>query len=192
MTRLTDQAHEIIAAVLQPGETAVDATAGNGHDTLFLCQTVGPAGKVYALDIQQGALDQAAELLQQVGFSNCEFVCGDHSLLEELVPAGCQQKTGAIMFNLGYLPGGDHCQITKTDTTLAAIEAALLLLRSGGILTVLAYPGHAGGDSETKAVAEYFSQLEESAFQTNVIYARSESTSAPRLFVAKKRGSESR
>lgn len=190
MTRLTDQAHQLIAAVLQLGETAIDATAGNGHDTLFLCQAVGPAGKVYALDIQQAALDQAAELLQQAGFSNCEFVCGNHSQLKELVPADCPQKTAAIMFNLGYLPGGDHCQITKTDSTLPAIEAALLLLRPGGILTVLAYPGHPGGDSETTAVAERFKQLEASGYETEVIYAQSESVSAPRLFVAKKGGSK--
>ncbi|WP_339733082.1 class I SAM-dependent methyltransferase [uncultured Gimesia sp.] len=188
MTRLTDQAHELIAAVLQPGETAIDATAGNGHDTLFLCQTVGQTGKVFALDIQQAALDQAAELLQQAGISNGELICCDHSSLGNIIPETYLERIGTIMFNLGYLPGGDHCQITKTDSTLAAIEAALLLLRPGGILTVLAYPGHPGGDSESQAVAERFSQLETSGYESEVIHARSESTSAPRLFVVKKRG----
>ncbi|MCA9014121.1 MAG: methyltransferase domain-containing protein [Planctomycetaceae bacterium] len=187
MTRLTDQAHEFIAAVLQPGEIAVDATAGNGHDTLFLCQTVGQAGKVFALDIQQAALDQAADLLQQAGISHCELLCCDHRHLGELVPADYRQRIGAIMFNLGYLPGGDHRQITQTDSTLAAIEAALQLLRPGGILTVLAYPGHPGGDSETMSVSECFNRLEKSAYETRIVYARSESVSAPRLFVVKKR-----
>ncbi|QDT43942.1 arsenite S-adenosylmethyltransferase [Gimesia alba] len=186
MTRLTDRAHQLIAAVLQPGETAVDATAGNGHDTLFLCQTVGPAGQVYAFDIQQVALNQAAELLHQSGYTNCELVCCDHSLLREMIPEEYQGRIGAIMFNLGYLPGGDHSQITQTDSTLTAIEAALLLLRPGGILTVMAYPGHAGGDSEMTAVAKRFRQLEESHFKIEVILARSESTSAPRLLVAQK------
>ncbi|QDV52052.1 class I SAM-dependent methyltransferase [Gimesia fumaroli] len=187
MTRLTDRAHQLIAAELQAGETAVDATAGNGHDTLFLCQRVGPAGQVYAFDIQQVALKQAAELLHQSGFSNCELICSDHSQLKNLIPEDAQGRIGAIMFNLGYLPGGDHSQITQTDSTLAAIEAALLLLRAGGILTVMAYPGHEGGDSEMTVVAERFRLLDESHFKTEVILARSESTSAPRLFVARKR-----
>ena len=34
-------AQDILKQILQPGDTAIDATMGNGHDTAFLCETVG-------------------------------------------------------------------------------------------------------------------------------------------------------
>ncbi len=187
MTRLTDQAHELIAAVLQSGETAIDATAGNGHDSLFLCQKVGLEGSVYALDIQQRALDQTAARLKNAGCSQFKLVCCDHGQLSKMIPSDCHQKIGAIMFNLGYLPGGDHTKITQRDSTLAGIESALALLRPGGILTILAYPGHPGGDEETKAVSVQLSHLSSENYSTEIRFAQSESDSAPRLFVVKKR-----
>ncbi|MFH1301173.1 MAG: class I SAM-dependent methyltransferase [Planctomycetota bacterium] len=186
MTRLTDQAHELITIILQQGETAIDATAGNGHDTLFLCQTVGPAGRVFALDIQQAALDQTASALERAGFSNCELLCCDHSQLGEIISADLLQQIGAIMFNLGYLPGGDHTKITQQHSTLTALKASLNLLRSGGILTILAYPGHPGGAEETAAVSDLLARLDPAAYAKEVIFALSESASAPRLFVVRK------
>lgn len=186
MTRLTDQAQELIATVLHSGETAIDATAGNGHDSLFLCQTVGPTGSVYALDIQQMALDQTADRLQQSGFDNFKLMCCDHSQLSQTIPSDCHQEIGTIMFNLGYLPGGDHTKITQQQSTIAGIEAALSLLRSGGILTVLAYPGHPGGAAETEAVSVLLNQLDTPRYIVKVLFAQSESALAPRLFIVKK------
>lgn len=186
MTRLTDQAHALIRPVLAPGEIAIDATAGNGYDTRFLCQTVGSTGSVYALDIQQKALDQTADQLAQAGFTNCKLVCQDHSQLAEIIPANCQHHVGAIMFNLGYLPGGDHSKITQQYSTLVAIKAAACLLRPGGILTILAYPGHAGGAAETTSVCKWTEELDQKQFTAKIIFAASESTHAPRLFVIRK------
>lgn len=190
MTRLTEQAHATISTVLKVGEIAVDATAGNGHDTLFLCQTVGSAGSVYALDIQQEALDQTANRLQTADYHNYHLICCNHSQLMELIPEHCHQQIGAIMFNLGYLPGGDHEMITKSKSTLAAIHAALELLRPQGILTILAYPGHKGGSVETKAVSELLAQVDNSKFITEMFSAQSESENAPRLFVVRKTNHE--
>ncbi|QDU51520.1 class I SAM-dependent methyltransferase [Gimesia panareensis] len=186
MTRLTDQAHELISQVLHPGETAVDATAGNGHDTCFLCQTVGPTGRVYAIDVQLAALDQTAALLAESGCFQCELICSDHSLFNEIIPAEHRGATGAIMFNLGYLPGGDHSLITQRASTLKALEAAIDYLRPGGILTILAYPGHPGGDTETAAIREWLDQLSATDFETETIQARSDSAAAPCLLIARK------
>ncbi len=105
---LTRLAHELLRAQLCPGDIAIDATAGNGHDTLFLAQAVGLCGKV-----------------------------------------------AAVTFNLGYLPGADHATTTGTNSTLEALEQALTLLRPGGALSVLAYPGHRGGQEEAQAVAAW-------------------------------------
>ena len=186
MTRLTDQAHALITSVLQTGEIAIDATAGNGHDTLFLCQTVGPTGRVFAVDIQQAALDQTTVQLEQAALSNCTFKCGNHSQLSEMIPAEFHQRIGAIMFNLGNLPGGDHTKITQQHSTQAAVKASLNLLRPGGILTILAYPGHPGGAAETEAVSDLLAGLERTEYATELILAKTESTSAPRLFVLRK------
>jgi hypothetical protein len=38
--------------VLQPGDVAVDATCGNGHDSLFMAQAIGPTGELHAVDVQ--------------------------------------------------------------------------------------------------------------------------------------------
>ena len=183
MTRLTDQAHARISDILRAGETAIDATAGNGHDTCFLCQTVGPTGHVYAIDIQESALEQTAVQLAEADCFHCELICCDHSLLAEIVPAEHQGATGAIMFNLGYLPGGDHSLITQEATTVKALDAAIDYLRPGGILTILAYPGHPGGEAETGAIVEWMNQLPASEFKTETILARSSAPTAPRLLI---------
>jgi ubiquinone/menaquinone biosynthesis C-methylase UbiE len=69
MTKLSlvQQAHQAVEAVLKPGDITIDATVGNGHDTLFLATRVGATGKVYGFDIQQEALDSAYQRLQQAG-----------------------------------------------------------------------------------------------------------------------------
>lgn len=189
MTRLTDHAHELISAVLHPGETAIDATAGNGHDTCFLCQAVGPSGRVYAIDIQETALNQTAELLTEANCFQCELICCNHSQLHEVIPSACLNATGAIMFNLGYLPGGDHSLITQQSSTLTALKAAKEFLRPGGIMTILAYPGHPGGEEETAAIDQWLNQLSAIEYQTETINARSTSAAAPCLFVIRKQAS---
>ncbi|HCO26254.1 MAG: 16S rRNA (cytosine(1402)-N(4))-methyltransferase [Gimesia sp.] len=186
MMRLTDQAHALISQVFQPGETAVDATAGNGHDTRFLCELAGKSGKVFAIDIQQQALDQTAVMLQELEYHNFELICGNHRLISELIPTQYQGRIGAVMFNLGYLPGGDHNLITQQSSTLTALKAAKEFLRPGGIMTILAYPGHPGGDEETVAIDQWLSQLSVIEYQTETIHAHSASAAAPCLFVLRK------
>ncbi len=149
MKRPTAQAHEEVAAVLRPGDVAVDATAGNGHDTCFLAGRVGPAGRVVAFDIQPEALAATRQRLGEAGLADrVELFEESHAAMARRVAPG----VGAVMFNLGYLPGGDHGLITRTQETLAALESAAGLLRSGGVLTVVCYPGHSGGDEEAAAV----------------------------------------
>lgn len=150
MRRPTQQAHEAVAAVLRPGDLAVDATAGNGHDTCFLAEGVGPGGRVVAFDIQAEAVEATRRRLREAGLDERVEVLGEsHARIAGRVPAG----VGAVMFNLGYLPGGDHGIITRTAETLEALEAAAGLLRPGGVLTVVCYPGHPGGEEEAAAVA---------------------------------------
>lgn len=150
-------AHEWVSRVVQQGDTVVDATAGNGHDSLFLARLVGTEGRVHIFDIQQQALDSTRDRLDQHGCLDGRIklhLCS-HNLMREHV----DNPPKAIMFNLGYLPGGDKAIISKTETTLQALEAALTLLAKGGLLTVVCYPGHEGGHQEAKAVKDLMSVL---------------------------------
>jgi len=155
MPRLTETAHAAVRAVLGPGETAVDATAGNGHDTAFLAGLVGPGGRVFAFDVQSEALDRTAARLRAAGLTNVVLLRRDHADLAAALPADCEGRVGAVMFNLGYLPGGDKSLKTRAESSRAAVAAALGLVRPGGVVTVVAYPSHPGGADEAAAVRRF-------------------------------------
>lgn len=147
--RATAWAHEIVAGAVKSGDLVVDATAGNGHDTVFLAGLVGEDGRVVAIDVQAAAIESARARVAAAGLSaRVEFFQESHAMLALRV----DREVGAVMFNLGYLPGADHAVITCADETLAALEASRSVLRPGGLLAVVCYPGHAGGDEEAAAV----------------------------------------
>jgi ubiquinone/menaquinone biosynthesis C-methylase UbiE len=151
--RPTARAHREIAAVVREGDLVVDATAGNGHDTLFLAKLVGETGSVVAFDVQAQAIASTRERLGAEGLlERVKLVHGSHGTIAEHAAAG---NVAAVMFNLGYLPGGDHGVITRTEETLRALDGALGVLRPGGILTIVCYPGHEGGDAESAAVTAW-------------------------------------
>lgn len=180
--KLTDQAHAAIRDVLRPGGIAIDATAGNGHDTLFLAETVGSTGVVFALDVQREALAQTATRLQTAGHEHVQLIQAGHETLMQAIPGTHHKRIDAVMFNLGYLPGGDKTRMTQANTTCIAINAALKLLKAGGMLTVLAYPGHAGGAAEAELVAKLL--IEASGVELSTMVGPRPEIS-PRLFVAR-------
>lgn len=133
----------------------VDATLGNGHDALFLARLVGPEGLVIGFDLQQAAVDASRERLEAEDITWYEFHCCGHEELSEKTGA----DVGAVMFNLGYLPNADKKLITTAKTTLFALEAAMLCLRVGGVITVMCYSGHEGGEHESASVVKFVSAL---------------------------------
>lgn len=159
MLPLTAQAHQRIQNVLQPGDWAIDATCGNGADTLFLAKTVGSTGRVLAIDLQPAAIERSQHLIQKAELKNVDFCCDSHAKLKKLTPTAWHSRVAAIMFNLGYLPGGDRSVITQPESTISALTAALPLLRSGGVLSVMIYPGHPGGEAELTAVREWLNSV---------------------------------
>lgn len=146
---------------LRPGDVVLDATAGNGHDTVFLARRVGPEGHVYAMDVQAEAMQETGRRLAEAGIPDrCVTLChAGHETMARWVTSDHAGRLSAVMFNLGYLPGSDKTVITQTETTLQAVNAALALLRPGGLLTVAVYPGHDGGAQEQRALAEWGSTL---------------------------------
>ncbi len=154
---LTEQAKRWIAARLHPGDGAIDATVGNGHDTLFLASRVGEDGRVFAFDVQAEAIDRARRRLRQAGLEHrvCWYLQG-HQHLADAIPVAWKSRLRAAMFNLGYLPGGDKRRITQSDTTVPALEQAIDLVSPGGRITVIAYTGHPGGGEEADNVRSWF------------------------------------
>lgn len=151
----TELLHTLFRQHISPGDLVIDATAGNGYDTLFLAEAVGRSGKVIAIDIQEQAISATRKRLEDAGMSErITLHLGTHADLRDLVASG---STSAIIFNLGYLPGGDRSVITRAEETLPALDCAVEALRLGGVLAVICYPGHPGGDTEAIAVENFIS-----------------------------------
>ncbi|MGE7695344.1 class I SAM-dependent methyltransferase [Lysinibacillus sp. NPDC094177] len=156
LQRVLQYAQQLIKETVKEGDTVVDATAGNGYDTLFLAQLVGDEGQVYAFDVQKNAVDATLHRLLDNGLEHRALVL--HRGHEEVVNY-VHKPVAAAIFNLGYLPGSNHDIITQPNTTIQAIEDLLQLLKNGGLIVLVIYHGHPGGKEERDAVIEYVSQL---------------------------------
>lgn len=147
--------HYIRQAIL-PGDVAVDATMGNGHDTIMMAQCVGEDGHVIAFDIQEQAVDATRTRIFDAGWMDrVSLFHTGHENLRQLIDRPVQ----AIMFNLGWLPGGDKKCTTRVPSTLLGVEGALEALAPGGILTICVYPGHAEGEAERRALTARMAEL---------------------------------
>lgn len=162
------QAHDLWRQHLQPGDWVLDATCGNGHDTLFAARCVldEGRGKIVAVDLQENAILKARErlraeltpeLLDRVLWKQrC------HSKLKDLFE---DSKIHLAIYNLGYLPGGDKTCITQTHKTLSSLNEALSVLNpERGAISITCYPGHKGGDQETEAVLEWAAALDSAKY----------------------------
>lgn len=148
--------HLLLRQLVRPGDRVVDATCGNGKDTLLLAELVGENGFVFAFDIQEAALERSAARLAEAGLgSRVTLLAAGHEELARLVTT----PVAAVVFNLGWLPGGNRELITRSETTVPALESALRLLHAGAVLTITCYPGHDGGDAETAAVLAWAAAL---------------------------------
>jgi len=164
-------AHLLLRHFIRPGDNVVDATCGNGSDTLLLAELVGPDGRVWTFDIQREAIAGTARRLAAHGFSErVTLVARGHETLAEEIDS----PVNAVVFNLGYLPGGDRTVITRPETTAAALEQALGRLTPRGIVVLTVYSGHPGGDAERRLAEEWAAKLRAPSFhswrmgQTNV------------------------
>jgi tRNA1(Val) A37 N6-methylase TrmN6 len=161
LEKQVDAAHLLIRHHLKPDDLAIDATCGNGQDTLFMA-TLLPEGKIYALDIQPAALARTQEKLRQAGLEGrVELFHQSHETFPEAIQRG---SVKLIVYNLGYLPGGDRKLTTMTQTTMQSLNAALPLLKEDGALSIMLYPGHAEGTKEAEIVAEWAKNLPSYAY----------------------------
>jgi len=177
---LVEAARQLIAPKLSSGDFAVDATVGNGHDTAFLLNRVQPDGRVYGFDIQAQALANARGKL---GDHAClTLLPHSHADMGKHIPPVVHGQVRAVMFNLGYLPGSDKQITTCPGSTLKALATACRLLAKGGIITVIAYPGHDGGANEAALVAKWQQQLDAALFKTSKLASVPGNCNAPILY----------
>ena len=177
--------HRFLSDAVRPGAYAVDATAGNGKDALFLARLVGDRGRVFAFDVQSKALDATRRLFLENGIT--EGVCipflESHARMSNVLPAEVVGRIQVVMFNLGFLPGGDKQLTTRAESTLDGLNSACELLAKGGVLSVVAYPGHDAGKAEAEEVANWMSRLKSDCFEVQQIRAENRANPAPVLWL---------
>ena len=165
MKSLTQLAHHAVSQILRTGDIAIDLTIGNGFDTLFMSKCVGLLGRVYGFDVQSAAIQATQTLLNQHSqFSNVSLIHESHSQWKNFIPIETKYQIATVMMNLGYLPGSDKALVTQANSTLAAMDIALEWLKPGGMLSIIAYTGHPGGQLEADSVQAQLQLLDSNQF----------------------------
>lgn len=155
--QVTEWVQHFIRQQVKEGDLCIDATMGNGNDTLLLARLVGESGHVLAFDIQEQALKNTEEKLYRAGFEKrCDLFMESHEYMFRYARA---ESVSCIVFNLGYLPGGSHGTATKAETTVRAVKEGLKLLKKKGLLTLCIYSGGDSGFEEKEAVTSFLKEL---------------------------------
>ncbi|MGC2873038.1 class I SAM-dependent methyltransferase [Ihubacter sp. mB4P-1] len=189
LTKTTALAMYITAGYIDEGDLALDATCGNGRDTLSLALAAGAEGHVLAIDLQPAAVEMTKKLLEIHQINNVT-VCQENFVhLRELANALFPgKKPAAVIFNLGYLPGGNKSFTTKKEDTLQAVDAALDLIKVGGVVTVVLYSGHEEGAREKAALLQMAEKLPASQYHVAYTSLLNQKTAPPEvLFITKKK-----
>lgn len=155
--RILPFAKSLIISHINEASTVVNATCGNGHDTLFLAQHV-PKGHVYGFDIQEAAIKAAREKVKD--YNNTTLILDGHEHVSRYIKQE-DLPIDAAIFNLGYLPKGDKHIVTTSETTIQAIESLFEMLAPEGIIVIVIYPGHPEGRIESNVVFEYLQQFDQ-------------------------------
>lgn len=151
-----DLAHHFWKRVVQPGDILIDATCGNGHDTLFLAH-LSPR-LLYGFDIQPEALETTQKRLEGLlSQDQLRLIQGCHSQFPKEIQPG---SVRLLVYNLGYLPGGNKAITTRTRSTLESLQQSLTLLMFGGLISLTCYPGHDEGAREEAALVDFITQLD--------------------------------
>ena len=171
ITKTTVWAMEIVGRYVNAGDTVIDGTMGNGHDTLALAKLVGPEGRVIAFDIQPMALENTKALLEAEGMKDhpgIRLILDSNANAKNYVEPG-ETGIAAILFNLGYLPGGDKTVTTTKEETLRAVSDAVELVKPGGLVAAVLYSGHEQGAEEKQALLDWAKELPAKAYHVAYI-----------------------
>ena len=197
----TELAMYIMRAYVKPGDVVVDATCGNGKDTLALA-AMDP-GRLYAFDVQEDAVSKTVGLLKDSGYGerlalSCKGSLADGSIIVQQLAhenlkdffAGVFEESGddhgcikAVVFNLGYLPGGDKHLTTKTETTIPAVQSAMELLQKDGVICITMYSGHPEGKQEKAALLSFARELDSTRWHCAFISMPNQKNDPPEILL---------
>ena len=180
----TTSAIEIAQLVLKnnlpQAKIVVDATAGNGNDTLFLAENA-PGAQIYAFDVQPMAIAATKEKTAAYK-ERITYIMDSHANIQKIVPDGID----AAMFNLGYLPGGNHEVTTEARITIEAVEQTVNKLSLNGLLAIVVYPGHPAGAEEEEALGEYIHLLPAEKFTVGCYRLENHVGNGPFVYIIEK------
>lgn len=175
----TKLAMSIVKNYIKEGTVAVDATCGNGHDTLSLIEN--GCSVVYAFDIQPEAISSAKKLLMANHIpkeAQAKFILANHRDIPLYV-----NEANVIIFNLGYLPCGDKTITTKRDNTLSAVKNSLDILAVDGIISIAMYSGHKEGKEEKEALLDFAKTLDKRIFHVAYINLLNQPNNPPEILL---------
>lgn len=177
---------QLLSEVLQPGDIAVDATMGNGNDTLLLAELVGQTGFVYAFDVQSQAIENTKKRLFATPWEQrVQLIFDGHQNLGFYLPK--EEPIKAAIFNLGYLPKSDKSIITLPSTTKKALDELLIRLAPRGRIIIVAYYGHEGGEAELATVRSYCENLPQESYNVLNYQFINQKNQPPILFCIEKK-----
>jgi len=185
INKITEVNKIFLEKIIEKGHVVIDATMGNGYDTVYLGNLVGETGKVYAFDVQEEALTSTRKKVVRDNMEDrIELILDGHQNLDKYV----KEEVSCVVFNLGYLPRAKHMVITKPDTTLEAIKKSLELLKPNGIISIAAYIGHEGGLDEKNYICEYLDNLDQKQYNVLHMEFTNQINNPPQLILVEKKG----
>lgn len=160
-------------------DIVVDMTVGNGFDSLFLGKLVSN-GFLFGFDIQKAAIFNTTKVLEENNIKNYKLFLTSHDQINTVLN-DYKGKIKLVLFNLGYLPGGNKKITTNHSTTLKAFINSYELLSKNGLILIVFYP-HEEGVLERKSILNYLNK-------NNIMYNEFHNTNnkqAPFLIEIKK------
>ncbi len=174
-------AKKLLKEKIDKNSVVIDATCGNGNDTLFLAKT--SAKKVYSFDIQKIAIERTEKLLEENELlSKCKLILDSHANFDNYV----EDEFQAVIFNLGYLPNANHDITTNGKITKLTIEKMLKRISVGGIIVVVIYWGHQNGILEKEILCSYFETLNQKNIEVLQYQFINQKNNAPFLVALEK------
>lgn len=185
INKITEVNKIFLEKIIKKGDVVIDATMGNGYDTVYLGNLVGESGKVYAFDVQEEAiLSTKKKVVRDNMEDRIELILDGHENLDKYI----KEDVSCVVFNLGYLPRAKHVIITQPDTTLQAIKKSLDLLKPNGIISIAAYIGHEGGLEEKNYICDYLNTLDQNYYNVLHMEFTNQINNPPQLILVEKKG----
>lgn len=186
LTKTTDLAMYLCLSYIKEGDIVIDATCGNGNDTLALSEAVGQDGTVMAFDIQNQAIETTRALMQHHGKDNCLLILDSFVNMGKYVDAE-EGRPSACIFNLGYLPNGDKGITTDIDSSMLGVKAALELIKPGGVVVITMYQGHEAGKIEKEELLKFAGDLPKSIYHCVYLNMINQSNNPPEILAITKK-----